>query len=135
MPTSPCYFFKNAFEFVPKEEIDRVPNRVRGIYVLYIKDDNQKNVVYIGMARGEKSGAKGRLKQHRKSKTKFWTHFSIFQVWDNISPSQVVELEGLFRHIYRFDAAANKLNKQKTYKPLQAVVRKSDADWIPDFPH
>ena len=71
------------------------------------------NVVYVGMARGERSGIKGRLRTHMKSKPDLWTHFSVFQVWDNISAQEVEELEGLFRHIYRYDTQANQLNAQK----------------------
>ena len=47
-----------------------------------------------------------------------WTHCSVYEVWDNITQEQVEELEGLFRHIYRKDIAANQLNAQKAYKPL-----------------
>ena len=60
----------------------------------------KKSVIYIGMARG-KSGAKARLKAQRRHKADLWSHFSVFEVWDNISREQVQELEGIFRHIYR----------------------------------
>ncbi|GAF97179.1 unnamed protein product, partial [marine sediment metagenome] len=32
-----------------------------------------------------------------------WTHFSIFEVWENITENEIKELEGLFRQIYRKD--------------------------------
>ena len=56
-------------------------------------------VVYIGMARGPKSGMRERLSSHaRGTKKDEWTHFSIFEVWDNIREEEVEELEGLLRH-------------------------------------
>lgn len=85
------------------------------------------NVVYVGMARGERSGVKGRLKSHDASKSD-WTHFSVFEVWDNIYPQQIEELEGLFRHLYRQDAMANKLNRQKSYQPLVRLAKQSRMD-------
>lgn len=131
MPTSPCYLFKNSFEFLPISDINMIPIKVRGIYVLYNSKDNHKmNVVYIGMARGENSGVKGRLESHRRNKPKLWTHFSVYEVWDNIAKQQVEELEGLFRHIYRYDSEANKLNQQKSYSPLKKIHRRSQKDWI-----
>ena len=132
MPISNCYLFKNSLEFIPISEISTVPANVRGIYVLFLaqNDSSAMDVVYIGMARGEKSGAKARLKSHKNSKSKLWTHFSVYEVWDNISRDQVEELEGLFRQIYRLDSKANKLNIQKTYRPLQSIRRKSAKDWV-----
>lgn len=80
------------------------------------------DVVYVGMARGESSGAKGRLKKHNSTKAD-WTHFSVFEVWDNIYPQQIQELEGLFRHLYRRDSMANKLNRQRAYIPLLRLAK------------
>ena len=97
---------------------------MRGIYVLYHQGEGKAmNVVYVGMARGEESGAKGRLSKHKKEKSDLWTHCSVFEVWDNIFPEQVEELEGLFRHLYRRDENANKLNKQKAYAPLTKLSK------------
>lgn len=125
-----AYLFKRSFEFVPKEEVCTLPPRMRGIYVLYeavpAKDGkDQMNVVYVGMARGEKSGAKGRLIQHCAKKSDLWSHCSVYEVWDNIPPKQVEELEGVFRHLYRRDAVANKLNRQKAYAPLTKLTRQT----------
>jgi hypothetical protein len=130
MPTSLCYLFKNVMEYRAASEIEAVPNNTRGIYVLYKAGfGKRKSVVYIGMARGQKSGAKGRLKAHRRHKADLWTHFSVFEVWDNITRDQVQELEGMFRHIYRHDPKANRLNVQKSYRPLVKVRRKSAVKW------
>jgi hypothetical protein len=66
-------------------------------------------------------GIRSRLRRHKRSKTALWTHFSVFEVWPNIRDEEVSELEGLFRHLYRYDAAANKLNKQRGFKPIRTV--------------
>lgn len=129
MPTSDCYLFKNSIEFVAASDVSRVPKQTRGIYVLFHEREKHMEVVYVGMARGEKTGIRGRLISHKKRKSDLWTHFSAFEVWDNIPKKQVEELEGLFRHIYRRDSAANKLNIQKTYKPLDAVSKKTVEEW------
>ncbi|VWD57030.1 hypothetical protein BCO71171_06066 [Burkholderia contaminans] len=108
-----------------------MPAYVRGIYVLYEKnEDGAMDVVYIGMARGEQSGARGRLRKHLENPKKVWSHFSVYQVWDNIPKEQIEELEGLFRHLYRKDSTANCFNVQKTYGPLARIKRKSAEDWI-----
>lgn len=130
MPSSIHRTIKNSFEFLPVENISKVPNKVRGIYVLYKSlGEKEMNVVYVGMARGEASGMAGRLKRHKKNKPNLWSHFSVFEVWDNISAQEVEELEGLFRHIYRYDTEANSLNAQGSHKPLDAIRRKSAAEW------
>ena len=59
------------------------------------------DVVYVGMAT---QGIRGRLESHVKRKGDLWTHFSAFEVWDNIRDEEIVELEGLFRHLYRKDS-------------------------------
>ena len=132
MPSSVHRLFKNSMEFLPVEDIAKVPPTVRGIYVLFSSSGSKTdmNVVYVGMARGERSGMLGRLIGHKKAKPELWTHFSVFQVWDNIPAQEIEELEGLFRHIYRYDAQANKLNKQKKHKPLSAIRRKSEDQWL-----
>ena len=131
MSISPLRLIKHSLEFVPKADIRRVPNRARGIYVLYKyqRRSGSYNVVYVGMARGERSGMAGRLLSHRRNKAHLWTHFSVFEVWDNIRTEEVEELEGLFRHLYRQDSRANSLNKQRSYKPLDRVRRASEGVW------
>ncbi len=130
MPQSPCFLFKNSLEYWPIENVELVPSFVRGIYVLYRNAAGKHmDVVYVGMARGDNSGARGRLRSHKKNKPDLWTHFSVFKVWDNITKEQVQELEGLFRHLYRLDTRANELNVQKTYKPLASIKKKKVEDW------
>ncbi len=112
---------KRKEEFVPIEAIDTLPGKLRGIYVLYKCSRNKRfNVVYIGMST---DGMRGRLKSHRKSKTGMWTHCSLYEVWDNIRNGEILELEGVMRHIYRKDEKANLINRQLAYKPLQKLPK------------
>lgn len=129
MPLAHTYLFKRSIEFLPRSEINSLPGLIRGIYVLYLEVPrkglkSKMDVVYVGMARGDNSGAKGRLRRHKQTKAD-WTHCSVFEVWDNIYPKQIEELEGLFRHLYRQDSVANKLNKQKAYAPLTKLAKAS----------
>ena len=124
MSVAKMKFIKRCAEFVPKEEKINIPTNVRGIYILYNKvNENSYNAVYVGMARGNKTGIHGRLNSHARSKTKSssWSHFSIFEVHDNISGEEIEELEGLLRHIYRFDLQANPFNQQRRYRKLIEV--------------
>ena len=138
MALSECRLIKNSMEYVSSSDINRVPGRTRGLYVLYRenKKDNSFNVVYVGMARGKSTGITSRLLSHRRNprKRNKWTHFSIYEVWDNITEEEIEELEGLFRHLFRKDAMANSLALQRSYKPLNKVARRSKKNWIKRFP-
>lgn len=126
MPISELRLIKRFIEYVPKKQWVEVPPRVRGIYALYKYRRRNKayNVVYVGMSGGPATGVRGRIKNHFIKKAELWTHFSIFQVWDNVREEEVRELEGILRQIYRKDAKANKLNVQKRFKKLRKVQRK-----------
>ncbi len=116
MPVSELKLIKRCVEFIPQEEIGTIPPYTRGVYALYkYRPKLQKyDVVYVGMAAGTKAGRiVGRLRTHKRRKGELWTHFSVFGEWDNIREEEVKELEGIFRHIYRKDTQANKLNKQR----------------------
>jgi hypothetical protein len=114
---------RRCCQWFPKADIDLLPRGLRGIYALHRFRPRIKkyDVVYVGMAEKD-SGIRARLKSHAKSKRKgkLWTHFSAFEVWPNIS-TEIAELEGLFREIYRKDKRANALNKQKKYRKLQNI--------------
>jgi hypothetical protein len=131
MAISELKLIKHALEYLPKEDISLVPYRTRGIYALYQKSADQDiyDLVYIGMARGLKGGIRKRLRSHKKSKPDLWSHFSVFEVWDNIREEEVEELEGLFRHLFKKDSKANSLNKQKEYKKLERVRRSTLKEW------
>lgn len=111
-------------QWIPKGQIDSVPDGFRGIYALHRNRPRIKkfDVVYVGMADG-RAGIRARLRAHANSKRKrdMWTHFSAFEVWPNITEAEIAELEGLFREIYRKDKRGNALNRQKRCKQIQQV--------------
>ncbi|WP_163369598.1 GIY-YIG nuclease family protein [Endozoicomonas acroporae] len=122
---------KSALEYRPITDLDEsktsmqpVPKGLRGIYALYRKQGKHYNVVYVGMSSEGK--LRKRLFSHKRNRDGEWTHFSYFEVWDNISDQEIKELEGLFRQIYRFDERANRLNVQQTFKPLNRILRSTE---------
>jgi hypothetical protein len=46
-------------------------------------------------------GIRSRLRSHKKSESKIWFDFSIFEVWYNIRENEVEELEGLSRDLQK----------------------------------
>lgn len=132
MPQSALRLVKRYAELLPKERVKDFPRRLRGIYVLYNQRPraNKFDVVYVGMASaGRRSGIKGRLTTHSQKKGSLWTHFSLYEVWDNIRDEEVRELEGLFRHIYRKDSQASKLNIQRGFKKLRQIRENDPSLW------
>ncbi|MHB9070768.1 MAG: GIY-YIG nuclease family protein [Sedimentisphaerales bacterium] len=136
MSVSELRLIKRCAEFLPKTktQIKGIPPCTRGIYVLFNHryKMNKYDVVYVGMAAGVKTASvRGRLRVHFLTKGDLWTHFSIFEVWDNIREEEVRELEGMLRHIYRKDSHANKLGIQKSFKKLTKIKRKTHKDgWL-----
>lgn len=131
MPQAPLKLIKRCHEWITQAEIGNLEPGIRGLYVLFRRRKSRRkpapnfNVVYVGLAGlGANSSIRGRLKSHRKKKGGLWTHCSLFEVHDNITPDELRELEGLFRHIYRHDAKANRLNRQRGFKRLRAVRTK-----------
>ncbi|MES9945042.1 MAG: GIY-YIG nuclease family protein [Candidatus Thiodiazotropha sp.] len=132
MEQSSLRLIKRCIEYLPVEDILRFPRGIRGIYVLYKYRSriNKYDVVYVGMTNaGSGGGVRGRLRGHKKRKEGLWTHCSVFEVWDNIRDEEIVELEGLFRHIYRLDAKANTLNVQRGFKKLRGVRDPNIEEW------
>jgi hypothetical protein len=129
MPISETRFIKRCARWKRKSQINLVPRGTRGVYALlhHRPRIDKYDVVYIGMA--PRGGMRSRLSSHSESDTKIWSHFSIFEVWDNISEVEIGELEGLFREIYRKDKRANRFNKQKRYKKLQDVRQDDLTGW------
>ena len=124
MPVAELFLIKRYDEFLPKKEIVNIPKNTRGIYVLLKKDGKSYNVVYVGMAGGDKAGIHGRLNSHSRSKKDLWDHFSLFEVHDNIPRETIRELEGLFRHIYRNDGKSQQGNRQKKFKKFSKIHTK-----------
>jgi len=133
MPKSELRLIKNSKEYLAQGDLESIPRATRGIYVLYSRRgplraiEHHYDVVYVGLAT---QGIRARIKSHMKTKKGEWTHYSFFEVWDNVSDEEITELEGLFRHIYRFDSKANALNQQKGYKKLNQVRRRSETIWL-----
>lgn len=129
MPRAATRWIKRLAEYCPKDDADNIPGGTRGIYVLFRhrRRTGCYDVVYVGLSR---SGIRSRVRGHRKS-AKIWSHFSVFEVWENVSDAEIAELEGLFRHIYRRDSRANRFNKQKTHKPLRRVRVNDLLAWQP----
>lgn len=122
-------FIKSALEYRPLTELLSVPQGVRGIYALYMKRGRFYDMVYIGMSgKGQNGRVRNRLIQHRRKKAAAWTHFSYYEVWDNISDLEIKELEGIFRQLYRFDSRANNLNKQVTHRKLISVRKETERE-------
>lgn len=120
------FLVKSIDEFVPKDRISELPNDSRGIYVLLDKRKTEAgkdvfDVVYVGMS---KWNIRHRLSTHARSKRKsdLWSHFSVFQVNENIPSSVVTEMEGLLRRIYRKDSNANRINKYKGFKKFFSLT-------------
>jgi hypothetical protein len=126
MEQSALRLIKRQEQFLPQANIETLPGGMRGIYSLYnyTPKTNAYNVVYIGMTwSGRRGGIRGRLKKHYKKKKGLWTHCSVFEVWDNIHKEEIIELEGIFRHIYHRDERANSLNKQKSFNLIKRVPK------------
>ncbi|MEW6508887.1 MAG: GIY-YIG nuclease family protein [Bacteroidota bacterium] len=123
MPSSELFLIKRYDEYLPKNDKKYIPKNTRGIYALLKKNGKSFNVVYIGMAGGDKTGIHSRLNSHARSKKKkdSWDHFSIFEVHDNLTREIIKELEGLFRHIYRKDEKSQQFNKQKRFKKFRNI--------------
>jgi len=130
-PVSPLRLVKWCAQWQPMKNWAKLPRKLRGIYVLHKQDHENFNVVYVGMA-ASGTGIIRRLRSHARPtsrKSSRWTHFSIFVVWENIRNDEISELESLFREIYRKDALANSLNKQKRSKKIREVRRQSPSKW------
>ncbi len=127
MSASPT-FIKRCAEWIPREESRRIPPATRGIYALldHRPKENKYDVVYVGMT--ARSSVGRRLARHKNSK-KIWNHFSIFEVRNTIGEDQILELEGLFREIYRKDSRANRFNRIGKYEKLQNVRNDDLKSW------
>ena len=130
MPESPLQLIKKCAQWQAKESYKLLPRGIRGVYAL--PNHNPKldkyDVVYVGMA-AQRGGVRSRLRSHFQSTRKKWTHFSLFEVWDNVREEAIDELEGLFREIYRKDSSANRFNRQRRFKKLRSIRVPTCKNW------
>jgi hypothetical protein len=102
--------------YQPRADWKLVPKDTRGLYVLYShRKPAQYQVVYIGIAGlGQTGGGgiRGRLASHDRSKPG-WTHYSLFEVHDNVTRDEIREIESLLLGIFRHDERIQLSNKQK----------------------
>ena len=85
------------------------------------------HVNYIGVAgigKDLRSGIRGRLKSHHRNR-KDWTHYSFFEVHDNITREEIRELESLLLAIFRHDPRISLENKQKGFGNLYQLRKKA----------
>jgi hypothetical protein len=109
----------------PRDEIGAVPRGTRGIYVLYSKKGRGERyeVHYIGVSGlGERGRIDRRLRSHRRKKPD-WTHFSLFEVHDNITREEIRELEALLLQIFRHDDRIKLVNVQKGSRAFSRLRR------------
>ena len=130
MPESPLRLIRRCAEYKAIDQIRFVGRARRGVYVLYrkrrIKATDTYTVVFIGLATTSMRRA---LQIHRRTKGSLWTHFSVFEVWDNIRGEEIVELAGLFRHFYKKDPRASRLNVKRGFKKIRKVRDNDLAKW------
>jgi len=129
MALAPLRFIKQCIEFrnFIDDEVEHIPRRTRGFYVLYKENGENYEVVYIGMAGGPHAGVLGRLREHLKNKNA--DRFSVFEVHDNVSEEEVRELEGLLRHVFARDQRVGVQSTQRTYGRLRRVAKEGWAEW------
>ena len=136
MAQSLLRLIRRCAEYLPFEQVPQVHGGLRGVYVLYRQTQHRRSkkdqydVVYVGLGgTGLRGGIRSRLRSHRRSKRGLWTHFSVFEVWDNIRDEEIRELEGLFRHIYKRDSQASPLNVARGFKPLRKLSNNKMEAW------
>jgi hypothetical protein len=98
--------------------------------VLYRKRGVGHEVTYIGVAGISPTGGggiRGRLKSHNAKKPE-WTHYSLFEVHDNVTRDEIRELEALLLGIFRHDARIELSNKQKGSRKFYELRRAAHWD-------
>ncbi len=127
MPEIELRLIKRSEKLLPADKINSLPNGLRGFYVLYnySRETDSYNVVYVGVSstRSDEGHLRWKLKTHSKKKEGLWSHFSIYEVWENINGNEIRELKRLFREIYKNDSNANKLIKQKGSERLEKIPK------------
>ncbi len=128
---SPLRLVKGCRLYERRGDWGPIPPITRGLYVLYKTRPGANGrqpifeVTYIGVggiSKTAKSGIGGRIKGHHKSKSG-WSHYSFFEVHDNVSREEILELEGLLLHIFRDDPRIKLANVQFGSKTFEALSK------------
>jgi hypothetical protein len=141
---APLRLIKNCHLYQKRETCrakGHIAHVTRGLYVLYKEGQGKKGkkyfeVTYIGVggvgSKVAKSGVRGRIQTHdqraREKKIKDWTHYSYFEVHDNISREDIRQLESLLLTIFRHDKRINLDNIQhggSEFRKLSKLQSKS----------
>jgi len=134
-PQAPLRLIKRCRLYVERGK-GKIPSVTRGLYVLYNYREKSKEyqVFYIGVAGVSKdakfrSSVGRRIKRHINSKSKGgkWTHYSFFEVHDNVSREEIIELEGLFLRIFAADERIELANANSGSKTLKRLSK--DSAW------
>jgi hypothetical protein len=129
---SPLRLIKRCRLYWKRAGSRKIPHKTRGIYVLYREKlargkKKKYDVFYIGVggvSKNATSGVGARIHEHEKKKES-WTHFSFFEVHDNISREEILELEGFFLRIFRHDDRIKLDNMQRGSGVLKDLSKDS----------
>ncbi|HWZ44339.1 MAG TPA: hypothetical protein VNW97_12745 [Candidatus Saccharimonadales bacterium] len=125
---APLRLIKRCRLYERRGEWNPIPHVARGLYVLY-NQTSRKNyeVVYIGVGGVSmgvaRSGVSSRIKDHDENRKVSWTHYSFFEVHDNIGRDEILELEGLLLRIFRHDSRIKLDNVQLGSTKLKALSK------------
>src|SRR5690348_4199279 len=87
-----------------REDWSGIPKGTRGLYVLYQQHGRHFDVVYIGVSGlGNRGRLINRLKRHHK-RIRRWSHYSFFEIHDNVTGDELREFETILRTIFRHDS-------------------------------
>jgi hypothetical protein len=134
---APLRLVKRWQRYRPRSQWSTVPRDTRGFYVLYgnvrPKTGRVKHAdaTYIGISGlGKGSGIRSRLRRHNQRK-RGWTHFSFFEVHDNITGDEIRELEALLLQIFQHDSRVGLSNLQTGSRKFSALRR--NKQWKADL--
>ncbi len=80
--------------------------------------------VYVGVGGVKREwGVGARLQWHARNR-KGWTHFSIFEAHDNVSATEILEMESFLLQIFGRDSRPKLQNRQVGSKAFAAISGK-----------
>lgn len=137
---APLRLVKRCRLYLKRGNQRSIPHLTRGLYVLYRERPKRAGkkvfeVAYIGVggiAKNASSGIGARVRDHDKEK-EGWTHYSFYEVHDNISREEILELEGLLLRIFRHDPRIKLSNVQLGSNTLRRLSKKDSPAWAKDF--